>query len=99
MQSPAPTLQDHIALVARDVSAARDGIGTGLTPDLDGMGVRAARLCRDIVESPRERARSCAPALEALLAELDGLVKEIESHREQLTHRLAAMGLEGFRTP
>lgn len=97
MQSPAPTLQDRISLVVRDVSAARDGIATGITPDLDGMRVRAARLCRDIVESPREKARSCAPALEALLAELDGLTVEIETHHEQLKQRLAAMTLEGTR--
>ena len=91
MQSPTPPLEERIAAIADDVEAAGDGVARGIAPGLDRMRARAEDICREIVETPPEMARSCVPALETLLARLDVLARRVEDERDRLTDRLAAL--------
>ncbi len=93
MQSPTPPLEERIAAIADDVEAAGDGVARGIAPGLDRMRARARAedICREIVETPPELARSCVPALETLLARLDVLARRVEDERDRLTDRLASL--------
>ncbi len=55
------------------VSLARALTEAGRHIDLAGLDAEAARLCAAVAVLPQDAARSLRPALQALVAEVDGL--------------------------
>ena len=75
---------DEIAALATLISQARELVQSGHTIELAGLSEKVNRFCAGLAKNPPEDADSVARMIEALVADLNRLAREIAEQHQKI---------------